>query len=154
MSVFYKLRYRDDKKNPMKSGYYAMISNKGLVETNQVAEEIQRNCSMKRSDVLAVLCELSEVLKQELQQSHSVKLDGIGIFRPGISSQMVADASLFKTSNIKGLRLNFRPEQTKQGKKFLKNVFMGARIVMEGKPADQTPGLDAGGGGSSEGGGL
>ena len=133
MAIFYKLRYRDSKINPDAKGYYAFVANKGLVDTDAVAEEIQRNCSMKRSDVLAVLAELSEVLKQNIQQSHSVKLDGIGVFRPGISSKMSPSAQSFNVhNNIKQLRLNFLPEQVVQGKVRIKKVFVGASLSMEG----------------------
>lgn len=139
MAIFYKLAHRENKSNPKLTGYYAQIANKGLVTTDEVAEEIQRNCSMKRSDVLAVLAELSEVLKGQIQQSHSVKLDGIGVFRPGICSTIVQAADKFKAStNIKGLRLNFLGESIKSGKKRIKSVFVGAKVVQETKPTAES----------------
>ncbi len=151
MAIFYKLRYRNNTTNPNYSGFYATVSNKGTVSTDEVAEEIQRNCSMKRSDVLAVLAELSEVMKQQIQQSHSVKLNGIGIFRPGIRSVIAKTPDMFKPSNIKGLRLNFLPEGFRQGKQLVKAVFTGAKIMQEGVPATVKPGgsvspTDKGGG--------
>ena len=141
MAIFYKLRFRNNKINPSYSGYYASVANKGMVSTDEVAEEIQRNCSMKRSDVLAVLAELSEVLKQQIQQSHSVKLDGIGVFRPGISSRIAKTANTFKAqTHIKGLRLNFLGESYKQGHSRVKNVFAGAKLQQEtGDPASSDP---------------
>ena len=159
MAIFYKLHHRENKQHPEMTGYFATVANKGLVETDVIADEIQRNCSMKRSDVLAVLAELSEVLKQQIQQSHSVKLEGIGIFRPGISSKMEKDPKLFKAStHIRGLRLNFRPETFKQGKQQVKAVFAGAKIVQETVPdlKLKPSGPDAGGesGGGGHGGGL
>ena len=132
MAIFYKLNFRKNSKHPEFNGYYASVANKGMVDTDAVAEEIQRNCSMKRSDVLAVLAELSEVLKQQIQQSHSVRLDGIGIFRPGICSKMADTPEAFKRTNIKSLRLNFLPESYKQGKSRVKDVFSGAKLIQEG----------------------
>lgn len=132
MAIFYKLRHMENKKKPELNGYYASIANKGLVTTDEIANEIQRNCSMKRSDVLAVLAELSEVLKNQIQQSHSVKLDGIGVFRPGIRSKLTATPDKFNAAtDIKGLRLNFLPDSYKQGKSRIKSVFSGAKIVQE-----------------------
>ena len=133
MAIFYKLRFKKNAGNPKMQGYYAAVANKGMVETDAIAEEIQRNCSMKRSDVLAVLAELSEVMKQEIQQSHSVKLNGIGIFHPGISSKIADSPETFKHTNIKGLKLNFLAESFKQGKSRVKNVFSGAKLVQEGE---------------------
>lgn len=133
MAIFYRLRYRESKINSGAKGYYAFVANKGMVNTDAVADEIQRNCSMKRSDVLAVLAELSEVLKQNIQQSHSVKLDGIGVFRPGISSSVAESPQAFDArKNIRALRLNFLPEQIMQGGVRLKKVFVGASVSQEG----------------------
>ena len=145
MSIFYKLRYRANKKNPQYSGYYAVVCHKGLFTTDAIAEEIQRNCSMKRSDVLAVLAELSEVVRLHVQMSQSVKLDGIGILSPGIRSTLVPSPENFKQElHVKGLRLNFMPEQMKSGNVRVKKVFEKAQVVMESKPvapADPNPGL-------------
>ena len=143
MAIFYKINFRKNEKNPKLQGFYAAISNKGLVSTDSVADEIQRNCSMKRSDVLAVLAELSEVLKQQIQQSHSVKLDGIGIFRPGITSKMTKTIEGFKPENVKGLKLNFLPESFKQGKSRVKAVFAGAKVMLEPGAVPPTPEIKA-----------
>ena len=163
MSIFYRLRFRDNKINPKLKGYCAYVANKGMITTDQVAEEIQRNCSMKRSDVLAVLAELSEVIKINVQQSHSVKLDGIGIFRPGISSKIVEKTALFDPRlHIKGLRLNFLPESMTQMGHRIKKVFDNAHVVQDGKlELSVAPGGGGGsgddsssGGGGSEGPGI
>ena len=134
MAIFYKLQYRKNLKKPAMSGYFAVVSSKGLVTTDTIADEIQRNCSMKRSDVLAVLAELSEVIRLNIQQSQSVKLDGIGIFRPGISSRLVESVALFDPRNcVRGMRLNFLPESMTVGGKRVKKVFAGAHLVQEQK---------------------
>ena len=128
------------------------------MEIDVIADEIQRNCSMKRSDVLAVLADFSEVLKQQIQQSHSVKFEGIDIFRPGISSILEKDPKMFKTStHIKSLRLNFLLETFKQGRQHVKAVFAGAKIMQETVPELKLKpsGSDAGGeSGGGHGGGL
>lgn len=136
MAIFYKLQYRENKTNPKATGYFARVSSKGMITTDEVAEEIQRNCSMKRSDVLAVLAELSEVLKNYVQQSHSVKLDGLGVFRPGISSTVAPSPDKFNAAtNIRGLRLNFLPETVKMAGKRMKSVFVNARTMQDVVPA-------------------
>ena len=147
MAIFYKLRFKKNSKNPQMQGYYATVANKGLLGTDAVAEEIQRNCSMKRSDVIAVLAELSEVLKNQIQQSHSVKLDGIGIFSPGISSRIAKTPEEFKSTNIKGLKLNFLPVSFKQGKSRVKDVFAGAKVQQEILKPSVAPSPETGSGG-------
>ena len=132
MAIFYKMIFRNNEKHPEMTGYFAVIANKGMVTTDEIADEIQRNCSMKRSDVLAVLAELSEVIRNNVQQSHSVKLNGIGVFRPGISSSIVKSLAQFTPqTNIRALRLNFLPEtMTIEGKR-IKKVFENARLIQE-----------------------
>ena len=134
MAIFYKLRYRKDKNNPEKTGYYAVVCNKGIISTDEVAEEIEQNCSMKRSDVLAVLAELREVIKNHVQDSHSVKLNGIGIFRPGIRSNVAKTTDAFTMGNVVGMRLNFLPEQIKVGGKRVKFALSNVKLVMEHRP--------------------
>ncbi len=65
---------------------------------------------MKKSDVKAVLDELVEVMTDKLQESYSVKLDGLGIFKIGIRSTGADSVGEFSVnSNIVGARVNFMP---------------------------------------------
>ena len=129
MALFYKLHYRENKTHPDATGYFAVIENKGTLSTQEVAEEIQRNCSLKRSDVLAVLSELGEVVRKSVLQSHAVKLDGLGVFRPGISSVRVTNPDDFDVRrNVRGLRLNFQPEQSMHNGRRTKNIFENAQL--------------------------
>ena len=41
---------------------------------------LQRNCTVKKADILAVLDELVETMRDQLQDSKRVKLDGFGSF--------------------------------------------------------------------------
>ena len=51
---------QDKSSNPRKSGkWYAKAVIGQTVTTDQIADRIQKNCSMKKSDVVAVLSELA-----------------------------------------------------------------------------------------------
>ena len=99
-----------------------------VVDTNALAEIMQRNCTVKKSDILAVLAELVETMTDQLQQSARVKLNGFGSFKIGIKgtgSATVKDYSVLK--NVKGLRVNFQPERSTdsngtRSKKFLEGA--------------------------------
>lgn len=110
MAILYKL-YQDNRKNSSYPGkWYARAVHQNTVGLSEIAARIQRNCSMKKSDVIAVLTELIEVMRDELQASNAVKLDGIGIFRAGIKTipaDTAADFSPLK--NVVGYRINFMP---------------------------------------------
>ena len=83
------------------------------VETKDLAARIQANCTVKKSDVLAVLDELVEVMKEELQNSNRVKLNGFGSFKLGLKTSPADTQMEFNVSqNVKGIHVNFQPELT------------------------------------------
>jgi len=96
----------------MRGKWFARAVNLGTVETDELAAIIERNCSVKHSDVLAVLTELGEVLRDRLMDSHRVRLVGIGSFMAGIDNRRGADSPrAFRPEDIKGLHLCFKPEK-------------------------------------------
>jgi predicted histone-like DNA-binding protein len=65
---------------------------------------------VKKSDVLAVLTEMSEVMNDQLQDSKRVRLTGIGTFKLAISCTGVDSLGDFNpTKNIKKVRVSFAP---------------------------------------------
>ena len=113
MSVFYRL-HQDKSKNTARSGkWYARAVATSVVDTRKLAEIMQRNCTVKKSDILAVLDELVETMRDQLQDSKRVKLDGFGSFKIGIRSTGTPTAKEFSTSeNVKGMRVIFMPERS------------------------------------------
>lgn len=135
MAVMYKLYENKQTNSPTKGKWYARAIHPQRVETNELAERIQRNCTVKRSDVLAVLTELVEVMQDELQQSHAVKLNGFGIFKIGLRTKPADSAALFSvTENVVDYRINFQPEATGGGSGTRRN-----RQFLEGIKVQETP---------------
>ncbi|MFR5271220.1 MAG: smalltalk protein [Hoylesella buccalis] len=118
MAVMYKL-YQDKRVTSSTKGkWYARAIHPQVIETDALAERIQRNCTVKRSDVVAVLAELVEVMQDELQQSRVVKLNGFGSFKIGLRTKPADKAADFNvTSNVVNYRVNFLPEMTGGGGK-------------------------------------
>ena len=111
MAIIYRL-VRDERKNsPYKGKYFARAVNLGTIETDELARLIERNCSVKRSDVLAVLAELSDVIAQKLADSHRVRLAGIGSLMVGLNGQPCSDPTKYDASYLTGLHLCFKPEK-------------------------------------------
>jgi len=113
MSVFYRL-YQDKSLNTKRSGkWYARAVSMSVINTRQLAEIMQRNCTVKKSDILAVLDELVETMRDQLQDSKRVKLDGFGSFKIGLRSKGARSAESFSVAdNIDGMRVMFMPERT------------------------------------------
>ena len=112
MALLFKI-VRDNRKN---SGnlYYGRAVQIQTIDTDGLADIIQRNCTVKKSDVLAVINELVEVMTDQLQNSVTVKLDGFGSFKIGLKTVGADKPENFSISrNVAGLRVNFMS----QGKK-------------------------------------
>ena len=130
MSVFYRL-HQDQSTGTKRSGkWYARAVSTAVINTRQLAEIIQRNCTVKRSDVMAVLEELVEVMKDQMQDSKRVKLDGFGSFKIGINCRGARSAKAFTVNdNIEGLHVVFTPERTHdQAGNKVKQFLQGVKV--------------------------
>lgn len=108
-----KRTFADGRQDPSNGKWFARAIQLGTVDTNDMASIIQRNCSMKKSDVQAVLTELVEVMTDKLQESYAVKLDGFGIFKIGLVTKGALTQDDFTaTKNVVGSRVNFLPSYT------------------------------------------
>ncbi len=89
------------------------VYDKNFVETKQLAEFIQSQASVKRSDIIAVLDELGSAMKHFFEMGQKVRLDGIGIFRVGFSSIGTEKPEDLGAQNITTRRVIFIPESTR-----------------------------------------
>ena len=128
MSVLYRL-HQDQSVGTKRSGkWYARMVPIGMIDTYGLAEIIQRNCTVKRADVLAVLEELVETMRDQLQDSKRVKLNGFGSFKIGIDCRGARSARAFTVAdNVEGVHVVFTPERThdqagNRTKQFLQGV--------------------------------
>ena len=96
MAVLYKLRQEKRTKSKFKGQWYARSIAIDTVNTTALADIMQQNCTVKKSDILAVIAELVEVMKQQLQDSKNVRLDGFGTFRIGLKTKPAVSHILFR----------------------------------------------------------
>ncbi|MBO7051298.1 MAG: HU family DNA-binding protein [Prevotella sp.] len=101
--------YQDTRKNSNKL-FYGRAYHLNTIDSDQLAERIQANCTVKKSDVVAVLTELVEVMNYELANSNKIKLDGFGYFSVGVkTSGALAKDEWNVPENLKNFHINFRP---------------------------------------------
>ena len=130
MSVFYRL-HQDKSVGTKRSGkWYARAVSTSVINTRQLADIMQRNCTVKRSDILAVIEELVETMRDQLQDSKRIKLDGFGSFKIGVRSKAAESAEKFSASdNIRGLHVVFLPERsTDNAGNRIKQFLQGAKV--------------------------
>lgn len=131
MSVFYRL-YQDNRETSSTKGkWYARAVHPNVVDTARLASIMQNNCTVKESDIMAVLQELGETMREQLIDSKSVRIQNLGTFKVGMrttGSDTVKEFNVKK--NIKGLHILFQPEtktDASTGKRF-KKLLEGATI--------------------------
>ena len=91
--------------------YYAKpVYDEKFVETDEIADFIQTQATLKRSDIKAALDELGSAMKHFLGMGQKIRLAGIGIFKVGFSSIGVEKAEDCTASTITSRRVLFQPE--------------------------------------------
>ena len=91
--------------------YYATaVYDSHFIGTEELAEFIQTQASVKKSDIKAVLDELGAAMKHYFELGQKVKLDGIGIMKVGFSSIGVAKLEDCTSATITTRRVLFQPE--------------------------------------------
>ena len=91
--------------------YYAKpVYDEKFIETDEIADFIQTQATLKRSDIKAALDELGAAMKHFLEMGQKIRLAGIGIFKVGFSSIGVTKADDCTASTITSRRVLFQPE--------------------------------------------
>lgn len=124
--TFYKVR---KKKNGL---YYPESVTTGKqITTKQLADTLSDRCTVTRADTLAVLTDLGKVMSIYMAAGSSVKLDGIGSFRYTINASKngVETPDEVDATNIKGVRVRFTPETTRNSDKTIATRSMQAYNV-------------------------
>ena len=112
MAVRYVL-YQDNRAESKNRGkwYARAVYSKKPKTLKLMAAKIQENVSVKASDVKAVLEEMVNVLKEWLQDSNRVKIEGLGSFKIGLKTKPADTAKDFSAAkHVVGSRVNFQPE--------------------------------------------
>lgn len=130
MAVFYKL-YQDNREGSANKGkWYARAVHTGTVTIDDLADEMQANCTVKRADIVAVLSELVETMQKHLQMSHRVKLDRLGTFKIGMHTAPADNIKDFTASNnVKSVHILFQPEtKIEKDKTRIRALLTGCKV--------------------------
>ena len=107
---FKKLQNRNDESSAYGKWFATAVYDQHFIETEQLADFIQTQASVKKSDIKAVLDELGSAMKHFFELGQKVRLDGIGIFKVGFSSIGAASKDDCGAANITTRRVLFQPE--------------------------------------------
>ena len=107
---FTKLQNNNKKSTAYGKWFATAVYDQHFVETEELANYIQQQASVKKSDIKAVLDELGGAMKHYFELGQKVKLDGIGIFKVGFSSIGAAGKVDCTAATITTRRVLFQPE--------------------------------------------
>ena len=139
MAVLYRLSKNNNQYNAGYGQWYAQSVMTETVDTDKLATIMQRNCTVKKSDILAVITELIETMQDQLQNSKRVKLNGFGSFKIGIENARGGAPSADKfdaRKGIKGLHVLFQPEVKTDSNGQRQKTFISGCSVQEAPKND------------------
>ena len=146
MSQKYIKTQNKNDKSAVYGKYYAQaVYDNRFIGTSELADFIQTQATVKRSDIKAVLDELGAALKHYFELGQKVKLDGIGIFKVGFSSIGVSTKDECTAATITTRRVLFQPEierivvgQEKKDDGTLKLKYVNAKTLVKDVVFEET----------------
>ena len=122
---FRKIQNSNDESTAFGKWFATAVYDQRFITTEQLAEFIQTQATVKKSDIKAVLDELGGAMKHFFELGQKVKLDGIGIFKVGFSSIGVTEKEDCGAQTITTRRVLFKTES--------KRVVVGQTVNKQGK---------------------
>ena len=107
---FIKSKNNNDKSSAYGKYFATAVYDEKFITTEQIADFIQQQCSIKKSDIKAALDELGGAMKHFFELGQKIRLDGIGIFKVGFSSIGVSKVEDCSAATITDRRILFQPE--------------------------------------------
>ena len=107
---FKKLQNTNDDSTAFGKWFATAVYDQHFISTEELAEFIQTQASVKKSDIKEVLDELGSAMTHFFELGQKVRLDGIGIFKVGFSSIGVNSKEDCGAQNITTRRVLFQPE--------------------------------------------
>lgn len=107
LSIIQSYTFRSD---PRK--FYAQVQARGEMGIREIAERIQRECTLTRADTIAVLTALEDVVSEGLQGGEIVRLGELGSLQVSVSGQGVEKEEEYNDGLIERKRILFRPGRT------------------------------------------
>ena len=107
---FVKSQNKNSKSAAYGKYFATAVYDEKFITTEQIADFIQQQCSIKKSDIKAALDELGGAMKHFFELGQKIRLDGIGIFKVGFSSIGVNKVEDCSAATITERRILFQPE--------------------------------------------
>ena len=120
MPIEYDFYRNPNSQGTNKKRYHARVVSSNRISTNELAEEIQNECSLTIADVKAVLIALGDKLAKHLGDGSKVHLEGIGYFQVNLQcKEEVRTPRSIRSENVEFKSVSYRADN--ELKKHLRN---------------------------------
>lgn len=106
MFSVWKKKFKNEKGETIEK-YFACPKTLRTVKTEELAERISGASSLTPADVLGCLRALSDEIKTSLNGGYNVKLDGIGTFGVGVTSEGFDDPKKINPKKVKATKVTY-----------------------------------------------
>ena len=111
MSIEYDFYRNPNSQGTNKKRYHARVVSSDRITTDELAEEIQNECSLTITDVKAVLIALGDKLAKHLGEGSKVHLDGIGYFQVNLQcKEEVCTTRSVRSENVEFKSVSYRAD--------------------------------------------
>ena len=111
MSIQYEFYRNPNSQGTKKKRYHARVVPAGRISTDDLAEEIQKECTLTVADVKSVLIALADKMGEHLGEGRKVYLEGIGYFQVNLRcKEEVRTMSGIRSENIEFKSVSFRAD--------------------------------------------
>ena len=111
MSIEYDFYRNPNSQGTDKKRYHARVVSSDRISTDELAEEIQKECSLTITDVKAVLIALGDKLAKHLGDGSKVHLEGIGYFQVNLQcKEEVRTTRSVRSDNVEFKSVSYRAD--------------------------------------------
>lgn len=111
MSIEYDFYRNPNSQGSNKKRYHPRVVSSNRISTDELAEEIQKECSLTITDVKAVLIALGDKLAKHLGEGSKVHLDGIGYFQVNLQcKEEVCSTRSVRSDNVEFKSVSYRAD--------------------------------------------
>ncbi len=141
MAINYSLALMKNPQDPEAlKRYYAKAQAAGVVDINELAEEIAYSTTLTDGDVINAIRALVKQICRHIAKGEIVRIESLGSFQAQLCSRGAEVESLFTADNIRKVRLQFRPGTGLRGQLAVQNLQF--RRVKALRQADDEPETD------------
>ena len=118
MSIEYDFYRNPNSQGSNKKRYHARVVSSNRISTDELAEEIQKECSLTITDVKAVLIALGDKLAKHLGEGSKVHLEGFGYFQVNLQCK----EEVCSTRSVRSDNVEFKSESYRADKEMKKHL--------------------------------